>query len=84
MDHRGHTLKKACLWGMIVVSFLLAGYLCLLAVLSIWIGVRSAPQPGCWVPILAGSFCFFPIIWALFRVTRLLRSQMAEKGIVRF
>jgi len=83
MGLQGLTLKKNCLVGIIVVCFLLAGYLCLLAILSIWIGVRSAPQPGFWMPILTGSFCFFPVLWVLFRLTRFLRSQMAEEGIVR-
>ncbi len=83
MDRQGFTLRKTCLGGMIAVCFLLAGYLWLLAILSIWIGLRSAPQPGFWVPVLAGSFCFFLVLWILFRLMRFLRSQMAEEGIVR-
>jgi uncharacterized membrane protein HdeD (DUF308 family) len=82
MDRQGFNSRKTWLGGMIAVCFLLAGYLCLLAVLSIWIGLRSAPQPGFWVPVLAGFFCFLLVLWALFRLTRFLRSQMTEEGIV--
>jgi len=83
MGPQGSSLKKTCLCGMIAVSFLLAVYLCLLSVLSIWIGLKSGPQTGFWVPVLAGSFCFLLVLWMLLRLTRFLRSQMPEEGIIR-
>ena len=67
---------------MIVLCFLLAGSLCFLAIVSIWFGLHSFPQRGFWVPVLAGSICFLLVLWALVRLTRFLRSQMAEDGIV--
>lgn len=82
MDRQGRSLRKTFLAGMIVLCFLLAGSLCLLAIVSIWIGLHSFPQRGFWVPVLAGSICFLLVLWALVRLTRFLRSQMAEDGIV--
>jgi len=75
--------KKIGLWFLIGVCFLLAGYLSFVSGLSILIGVKWAPQPGFWVPILAGTACLIPVLWALIRITKLLLAQMAEKGIVK-
>ncbi|MBW2095770.1 MAG: hypothetical protein JRI80_12865 [Deltaproteobacteria bacterium] len=77
------SFKKICLWFLIGACFLLAGYLSFISVLSILIGLRSASQPGFWVPILAGTACLIPVLWALIRITKLLLAQMAEEGIVR-
>lgn len=77
------SFRKVCLWFVIGACFVVACYLCLVSALSIFIGVKSAPQPGFWVPILAGLACLLPVLWALIRVTKVLFSHMAEKGIVR-
>jgi hypothetical protein len=77
------SFRQTCLWLAIGACFLLAGYLSFVSVLSILVGVKSAPQPGFWVPILAGLACVFPVLWALIRGTRLLHSQMVEEDIVR-
>lgn len=77
------SFKKICLWFLIGACFLLAGYLFLVSALSILIGLRTAPQPGFWVPILAGTACLIPVLLGLIRVTKLLLAQMAEEGIVR-
>jgi len=75
-------LKKIGLWSLITACFLAAGYLTLVFSLSILIGVKSAPQPGYWVPILIGSICLIPVLWALIAITKRLLAQMAEEGIV--
>jgi hypothetical protein len=75
-------LKKVGLWSLITVCFLAAGYLTLVFSLSILIGLKSAPQPGFWVPILTGAMCLIPVLWALISITKLLLAQMAEEGIV--
>jgi hypothetical protein len=77
------SFSKICLWFLICACFLLAGYLSFISALSIVIGIKSAPQPGFWAPILAGTACLIPVLWGLIRVIKLLLSQMAEEGIVR-
>jgi hypothetical protein len=81
--HEEASFRQKCLWLVIGACFLLAGYLSFVSVLSIVVGVKSAPQPGFWMPILAGLACVFPVLWALVRVTKLLLSQMVEEDIVR-
>jgi len=76
------SFKKIFLWSLMGACFLLAGYLSFVSALSILIGLRSAPQLGFWVPILAGTACLIPVLWALIKVTKLLLAQMAEEGIV--
>jgi len=83
MPRKVFSFKKMCLWAIIGACFLLAGYLALVSVLCIFIGVKSVSQPGFWVPILAGTACLVPVLWALVRVTKLLLTQMTDKGIVR-
>lgn len=83
MARERSSFRKMGIWGTIAFCFLLAGYLCLLSILSIWIGVTAAPQSGFWVPILAGATCLIPVFWGLYRITKLLVSQMAEKEIIR-
>ncbi|RLB19667.1 MAG: hypothetical protein DRG82_00460 [Deltaproteobacteria bacterium] len=76
------SFKRFCLWFLIGLCFLLAGYLFLVLSLSILIGIRAVPQPGSWVPIFSGSVCLIPVLWALIRITKLLLAQMAEEDIV--
>ena len=76
------SFKRFFLWCLIGAFFLLAGYLALVFVLSILIGLKAAPQPGFWVPILAGTAFLIPLLFAIISITKLLIGHMAEEDIV--
>jgi len=66
MIHQKSTsLKTFFLWCFILIFSLIAAYLSLISLFSVWVGFEHIQQFAFWVPILAGAisiaaiFCIF-------------------------
>lgn len=77
------SFRKLFLWSLIVACILIACYLSLVSLISIWIGVENIHENGFWVPLLAGILFLVAVLWTLFHSVRGLLRHLGQEDLLR-
>jgi len=75
-------LKNFSLWSLLIVLGLIIGYIILIALISINVGLNHLQQDGFWVPILAGVISIVGCLWLFLYFLKFIISRMKEKDII--
>jgi len=74
--------RKLCLYSLIIVCGLVGIYLCLISLVTLWVGLEHMHQRASWVPTLAGGTFFIVVFWTFFRLIRLILRQTRENDLI--
>ena len=74
--------KSIWLWCLTIACGLVTAYLGFVALVSVWVGISNLSQPGCWIPILAGT-SFFLFLSSLFiRTLKRLLGRIKDENVI--
>ena len=79
IDYKPVPLKKVGLWLLLVLCGLSTGYIVLIGMISIWMGLNHSEEQGFWMPILTGSLAIMIILWLFLRLVKFSLDRMKEK-----
>jgi hypothetical protein len=74
--------KAAIYYILIGLTALVAAYIDLVAVFSIWIGFHSAHRMGFWLPVVAGGSLFLLVLWIFLGISRYLVNAAGEEDLI--
>ncbi len=74
------SIKKKCLWFLIVVCFMFALLLAFISIISVRTGFLHMQQDGFWVPVSAGMVLLTAsIFFFFFSIRRIICCMKAEE-----
>ena len=76
------SLKKICLWCLIVIFGIVAACLVFISAVSVWAGFVHMQQTGFWVPILGGALLLVLVVFLFARATKRILSYMKEEDVL--
>ena len=76
------SIKKICLWCLIVVFGIVAVCLLFISVVSVWAGFVYKQQTGFWVPILGGTLLLVLVVILFVRATKRILFYMKEEDVL--
>ena len=76
------SIKKICLWCLIVVFGIVAACLLFISAVSVWAGFAYKQQTGFWVPILGGTLLLVSAVILFVRATKRILSYMKEEDVL--
>ena len=76
------SLKKICLWCLIVIFGIVAACLVFVSAISVWAGFVHMQQTGFWVPILGGALLLILAVFLFARATKRILSYMKEEDVL--
>ena len=71
-----------CLWCLIFGCGIIVSYLCLISIISIWIGIAHVYQSGWWVPVVAGSLFLTGVLVGFVRASKKILRNIKQKGVL--
>ena len=74
--------KTVFAWCFVILSGIIAAYIALLSLISVWVGFTHLYRAGSWVPILAGMVLLILVSWLYFRLARTILSHRQEEGVI--
>lgn len=73
------SIKKICLWCLIVILGVVAACLVFISAVSVWAGFVHMRQTGFWVPIFGGVLslvlALFLFAWAIKRILLYMKEE---------
>lgn len=78
--HQNTSIKKKCLWPLIVACFMVAVLLVFISIISMRTGFLHMQQDGFWVPVSAGmALLAFAIFFFVCSIRRIISCMKAEE-----
>jgi uncharacterized membrane protein HdeD (DUF308 family) len=82
ISHEPFPLKTLGLWSVLVLCGLFTTYIIVIAIVSIWVGLKHLQQDGFWMPVLAGTLSITVVLWLFLRFSRFILNRMKEKDTI--
>jgi len=76
------SIKKICLWCLIVTLGIVVTCMVFISIVSIWAGCFHMPQSAFWVPILGGGFFLVLVLFLYIRAAKRIFFHMKEKDVL--
>jgi hypothetical protein len=74
--------KYIFLWCIIIACGMIAAYLCLISLVSIWIGIAHIHQSGWWAPVVAGTSFLVAVFLAFLRTAKNISNHIKQKDVL--
>lgn len=76
------SIKKICLWCLMVICWVMAACLAFVSFLSICAGIGHTQQPGFWVPIVFGALLLIAVLMLFVYTTMSILSHIKEEDVL--
>ncbi len=76
------SIKKICLWSLIVFIGILVVCLLFVSLVSLWAGFAYMQKDGFWVPLLAGTLLLIATLLLFIRVAKGIFSHMKDEDVL--
>ena len=76
------SIKKVCLWCLIVACGIVTVCLVFVSFVSMWTGFSHLQQNGFWVPVLAGTTMLILVLFLFIHATKRILFHMKEEDVL--
>ena len=76
------SIKKICLWCLIVMFGIVAACLVFISAVSVWAGFVHMQQTGFWIPILGGALLLVLALFLFVCATKRILFYMKEEDVL--